>query len=97
MEDFLESSAFLTRMLYSSEASVTTHRLVEMNLGVATNMRGPGESTGSAALESALDELAVKLKMDPVQLRLINYAEKDESKNLPFTSKQLPQRYKQVD
>ncbi len=96
MEDFLESSAFLTRMLYSSEATVTTHRLVEMNLGVATNMRGPGESTGSAALESALDELAVKLKMDPVQLRLMNYAEKDEGKGLPFTSKYLRECYQQA-
>jgi xanthine dehydrogenase YagR molybdenum-binding subunit len=96
MEDFLESSAFLTRMLYSSEANVTTHRLVEMNLGVATNMRAPGESTGSAALESALDELAVKLKMDPVQLRLINYAEKDEGRDLPFTSKHLRECYKQA-
>ena len=38
-----------TRMLYSSESNVTTHRLVDMNLGVATNMRGPGEASGTAA------------------------------------------------
>jgi xanthine dehydrogenase YagR molybdenum-binding subunit len=96
MEDFLEGCAVQTRMLYSSESNVTTHRLVDMNLGVATNMRGPGEASGTAALESALDELAIELKMDPVRLRLVNYAERDESKDLPFTSKHLRECYEQA-
>ncbi len=96
MEDFLESSAFQTRMLYASDSNVTSHRLVDMNLGVATNMRAPGESTGTAALESALDELALKLRMDPVQLRLINYADRDPSRDLPFTSKHLRECYQQA-
>jgi xanthine dehydrogenase YagR molybdenum-binding subunit len=96
MEDFLEPSADQTRMLYASEACETSHKLVEMNLGVATFMRAPGESTGTAALETALDELAVKLKMDPVALRLANYAEKDLGSDKPFSSKHLRECYAQA-
>lgn len=96
MEDFLEPSAMQTRMLYDSESNVTSHKLVEMNLGVATFQRAPGEATGTLALEVALDELAWKLKMDPVQLRLANYAEKDPGKDRPFTSKHLREAYTQA-
>jgi xanthine dehydrogenase YagR molybdenum-binding subunit len=96
MEDFLEPSAIQTRLLYDSESNVTSHKLVEMNLGVATFQRAPGESTGTAALEVAMDELAWNLKMDPVELRLANYAEKDPGKDRPFTSKHLREAYKQA-
>jgi xanthine dehydrogenase YagR molybdenum-binding subunit len=96
MEDFFEGSAVQTRSLYACESNLTSHRMVDMNLGVATNMRGPGEATGTAAFESALDELAHKLKIDPVELRLVNYAEKDEGRNLPFTSKHLRECYVQA-
>jgi xanthine dehydrogenase YagR molybdenum-binding subunit len=96
MEDFLEPSADQTRMLYSSEACETSHKLVDMNLGVATFMRAPGESTGTAALETAMDELAVALKMDPVQLRLANYAEKDPGSDKPWSSKHLRECYAQA-
>ena len=96
MEDFLEASAAGSRMLYSSDSIVTSHRLVEMNIGVATEMRGPGEASGMAAFESAMDELAIKLNMDPVELRLINYAERDESRKLPFSAKHLRECYTQA-
>jgi xanthine dehydrogenase YagR molybdenum-binding subunit len=96
MEDFLEPSAIQTRLLYDSESNVTSHKLVEMNLGVATFQRAPGESTGTAALEVAMDELAWKLKMDPVELRLANYAEKDPGKDRPFSSKHLREAYEQA-
>jgi len=56
-------------------------------------MRGPGEATGTFALESALDELAYKLKMDPLELRIRNYAETDPEKNLPWSSKYLRECY----
>ncbi len=85
MEDFLEPSAYQTRMLYASEACQTSHKLVDMNLGVATFQRAPGEATGTAAFETAMDELAVKLNIDPVQLRLINYAEKDPGSDKPWS------------
>ncbi|WP_263384324.1 xanthine dehydrogenase family protein molybdopterin-binding subunit [Granulicella arctica] len=93
MEDFTEPSAMQTRLLYNSESNVTSHRLVDVNLGVATFQRAPGEATGTAALECALDELAWKLKMDPLDLRLANYAERDPGKDRPFTSKHLREAY----
>jgi xanthine dehydrogenase YagR molybdenum-binding subunit len=93
MEDFLEPSAMQTRFLYNSESNVTSHRMVDMNLGVGTYQRAPGEATGTIALECAMDELAHKLNIDPVQLRLINYAEKDPSKDRPWTEKSLRQCY----
>jgi xanthine dehydrogenase YagR molybdenum-binding subunit len=96
MEDFLETSASQTRMLYASEANHTSHKLVDMNLGVATFMRAPGESSGTAALEIAMDELAEKLNMDPVQLRLANYAEKDLGSDKPWSSKNLRPCYMQA-
>jgi xanthine dehydrogenase YagR molybdenum-binding subunit len=65
-------------------------------LGVATFQRAPGEATGTAALETAMDELAVKLKMDPVKLRLANYAEKDLGSDKPWSSKHLRECYMQA-
>ncbi len=95
MEDFTEPSATQTRMLYASESNDTSHKLVDMNLGVATFQRAPGEATGTAALECAMDELAWKLNMDPVQLRMVNYTEKDPGHDRPFTSKHLRECYTQ--
>jgi xanthine dehydrogenase YagR molybdenum-binding subunit len=91
--DFVEGSANQTNMLYASETLSTNHRLVEMNLGMGTFQRAPGEATGTLAFEIALDELAEKLNMDPIQLRLANYAEEDPSKNLPWSSKHLRECY----
>jgi xanthine dehydrogenase YagR molybdenum-binding subunit len=96
MEDFMESSAGQSRFLYNSESNVTSHRMVEVNLGVGTFQRAPGEATGTAAFECALDELAYKLNIDPLQLRLINYAEKDISRDRPWTEKSLRQCYTQA-
>jgi xanthine dehydrogenase YagR molybdenum-binding subunit len=96
MEDFLEPSANQSGMLYASDACETSHKLVDMNLGVATFMRAPGESSGTAALEIAMDELAEKLQVDPVQLRLINYADKDLGSDKPWSSKNLRDCYKQA-
>ena len=95
MEDFVEHSAEPSRLLYNSEANFTTEKLVDMNLGVGTFMRAPGESTGTATLEIAMDELAHKLKIDPVQLRVINYAEKDPAHDRPWSSKHLKECYTQ--
>ena len=58
-------------------------------------MRAPGAATGVYALESAMDELAVALKLDPVELRLRCYSDRDQNENLPFTSKKLRECYRQ--
>lgn len=93
IEDWIEPCALMTRMMYECPNQQTTHRLARMNLGTPTFMRAPGEATGSFALESAMDELACTLNLDPVQLRLRNYAERDPGKQLPWSSKSLRQCY----
>src|ERR1051326_8483859 len=80
-------------MLYASANNAGTHRLVPLNLPLPTYMRAPGEASGSFALESAMDELAAALKMDPLELRLRNYAETDPHEDKPFSSKALRQCY----
>jgi xanthine dehydrogenase YagR molybdenum-binding subunit len=96
MEEFIETSAEQTKMLYKSPVVATSHKLVDVNYGVSTFQRAPGESTGTFALESAMDELAYKLKMDPVELRLKNYAETDQGQKKPFSSKHLRECYQQA-
>jgi xanthine dehydrogenase YagR molybdenum-binding subunit len=93
MEDFTEHSAGPTKNLYMSETNSVTERVVEVNLGVSTFMRAPGEAPGTAVLEIAMDELAEKLRMDPVQLRVVNYAEKDPSHDRPWSGKHLRDCY----
>lgn len=93
MEDFLESAAKVTTMLYKCDSIETSHKMVDMNIGVQTYQRAPGESVGTTALESAMDELAEKLNMDPLQLRLVNYAEKDPGMQREWTSKNLRAAY----
>jgi xanthine dehydrogenase YagR molybdenum-binding subunit len=64
-----------------------------MNLGTPTFMRAPGEATGTFALEVAMDELAQELGIDPIELRLRNYTERDPQKRLPYSSKSLRECY----
>jgi xanthine dehydrogenase YagR molybdenum-binding subunit len=96
MEDFVEHAEGVTKLLYESKNNSVTTKVVEVNLGVSTFMRAPGEAPGTAVLEIAMDELAEKLKIDPVQLRLINYAENDPSEDKPWTGKHLREAYTQA-
>ena len=93
-EDFSETSAMVSRILYDSPNIETSHRLVKLDVGTPTYQRAPGEATGTFALESAMDELAVKLRMDPLALRLKNYAEKDPDSGHPWSSKSLRECYR---
>jgi xanthine dehydrogenase YagR molybdenum-binding subunit len=94
IEDWTETCCMVTRMLYAVPNQVTTHRIVPLNVGTPTFMRAPGETTGSFAQESAMDELAWALKMDPLALRLKNYAEVDPQDNKPWSSKLLRDCYR---
>ncbi len=96
MEDFVEHAEGPTKNLYMSQANSVTSKVVEVNLGVSTFMRAPGEAPGTAVLEIALDELAEKLNMDPIALRLANYADKDPSHDRPWTGKHLRDCYTQA-
>jgi xanthine dehydrogenase YagR molybdenum-binding subunit len=90
---FVEPVAVATRMIYNCESVATTHKTFKVNAGLPTYMRAPGESSGMFALESAMDELAIRLDMDPLELRLKNYAETDRQENKPFSSKKLRDCY----
>ena len=93
--EFTESVGLATEMLYACPNLGVTHRLVAVNASLPTYMRAPGEASGMFALESAMDELAVSLGMDPIALRLRNYAERDEHAGKPFASKKLRACYAQ--
>lgn len=92
-EEFTENSVGCSRFLYASPNANTRYKVIPLNVGVPAPMRGPGEATGSFALESALDELAYALKMDPIELRLKNYADTDPERSLPWSSKYLKECY----
>ncbi|OKS86009.1 xanthine dehydrogenase family protein molybdopterin-binding subunit [Mucilaginibacter polytrichastri] len=94
-EEFTENSVNVSRFLYNSQNANTLYKVVPLNVGVPAPMRGPGEATGSFALESALDELSYMLKLDPIELRLRNYADTDLERNLPWSSKYLKECYRQ--
>jgi xanthine dehydrogenase YagR molybdenum-binding subunit len=93
--EFSEPVALPSEMLYAVENAAISHRIVGVNQGLPTYMRAPGEATGCFALESAMDELAVGLGMDPIALRLKNYAEIDPHEKLPYSSKNLRECYRQ--
>ena len=93
IEDFTEPSSTVTRKLYASQAISTSQKLVPLTVGTPTFQRAPGEASGTFALEIAMDELACKLNMDPIKLRLKNYAEVDPTSHKPFSSKHLRECY----
>ncbi|HEY7878852.1 MAG TPA: xanthine dehydrogenase family protein molybdopterin-binding subunit, partial [Gemmatimonadaceae bacterium] len=93
IEDWVEPATNQTRLLYECANVETIYDLVRINVGSPTFMRAPGESTGTFAIECAMDELAYELKMDPVALRLKNYAEKDPESGRPWSSKGLRECY----
>jgi len=86
-DDIRENCGEATPFLYSTPNLLVTSALVRRNVGTPTPMRGPGAVPGLFALESAVDELAIKLHMDPVQFRVQNDTLTDESQNKPFSSR----------
>ena len=93
-EEFSEALLNASRLLHSCPNVDTRHRLAPMNVHTPTYMRAPGEASGIFALESAMDELAVALNFDPVELRLRNEPEMDEFKKLPFSSRSTRECYR---
>src|SRR6202044_59567 len=80
-------------VLYASPNIEIDQKVYQLDLNAPTFMRAPGESPGIYALESALDELAVALQMDPVKLRLANMTQYHPMNNLPFSSRNLEECY----
>ena len=94
-DDFIEPAANASHALYASPAISTSHEAVRIDTGTPLFMRAPGEAPGSAALESAIDEMALACGMDPLAFRLKNYAEVEPMSGKPFSSKALRQCYQQ--
>ena len=88
-DNFFEPSALQTRLLYAAPERYTPHYLTKLDLPVSDSTRAPGEAVGMIAIEVAMDELAEKLKLDPIELRLRNEPAKDVDKNVPFSSRNL--------
>ena len=88
-DDYDEGCGEATGFMYSCPNVIVTGGIARRNVGTPTSMRGPGAVPGLYALESAMDELAIKLKVDPVQLRLLNEPQKDESTGQEFSSRHL--------
>ena len=84
-----ETAAQATRNIYATPNLKTTHRLVTLNLPVSAAMRAPGEAVGLLALESAMDELAVALDMDPIDLREKNEPSLVPNEGKPFSTRTL--------
>ncbi|GAB2533545.1 xanthine dehydrogenase family protein molybdopterin-binding subunit [Spirosoma aerophilum] len=92
-EDFTEATVNMTKFLYACPNVSTRYRIVRLDRSVPIWMRGPGEATGAFALESAMDEMAHKLNLDPIEFRLRNYTETDPERNRPYSSKNLKEAY----
>lgn len=88
-ETTFEGASFATRSLYAGANRQTGHRLAPMNVPVASSMRAPGEAVGLLALECAMDELAERLGIDPIALRLRNEPGADPERNIPYSTRNL--------
>lgn len=93
--EYLEFAGGNTSSAYACPNIEITHQVALLNVNSPTPMRAPGEAPGLFALESAMDELAVELRIDPIRLRLINFGEANPISKLPYSSKQLKECYEQ--
>ncbi|MBC8104170.1 MAG: xanthine dehydrogenase family protein molybdopterin-binding subunit [Cytophagales bacterium] len=90
---YIEPCGRTTKILYSLPHLEISHELVRLNLPTPCPMRAPGEAPGTWAQETAMDELAEKLGMDPLTFRLRNYADVDPENGKPWSSKHLKECY----
>lgn len=93
-EDFHRNETTWSGLLYNSATAKYGHRLARLDLPTACDMRAPSATTAVYALESAMDEVAVALKIDPLELRLRCYSDRDQTTGLPYSSKNLRECYR---
>jgi xanthine dehydrogenase YagR molybdenum-binding subunit len=89
IKEFVEQAAVPARVMYAAPHRRSTHRVVRLDVPTPSWMRAPGESPGMYALESAMDELAAELGVDPVELRIRNEPANDPDNGRPFSSRHL--------
>merc|ERR1711969_53648 len=88
-DDFIEGAANASQNTYAAPVLQSSHGAVRQDTGTPGPMRAPGEATGSAALEVAMDRMAEEAGMDPLDFRLLNYAETDPASGKEYSSKNL--------
>ncbi len=93
-EEFSDNTTGFPRQVYACPNLYAPLKIVDTDLNTPTWMRAPGAVSGMFALECAMDELAYALKVDPLELRLINYAEVDPESGKPWSSKALRECYR---
>lgn len=86
-QEFIEPCGDCSKLMYDTPNLLIRYRVAPMNIILPTYTRGPGKATGSFALESAIDELAFKLNIDPVEFRIMNEPAKDLSNGKPWSSR----------
>ncbi|MGW5922406.1 xanthine dehydrogenase family protein molybdopterin-binding subunit [Nocardia fluminea] len=89
VKEFAEQTAVVTRMMYAAANRSTSHRFAALDVPVSSWMRAPGHCPGMYAAETAMDELAVALGMDPIDLRVHNEPEVDPESGRPFSTRGL--------
>jgi xanthine dehydrogenase YagR molybdenum-binding subunit len=94
-EDFHRQETGWSGLLYKCDNAKYKHRLARLDLATSCDMRAPSATSAVYALESAMDELAVALKLDPLELRLRCYSDRDQHDDLPYGSKALRECYRQ--
>jgi xanthine dehydrogenase YagR molybdenum-binding subunit len=94
-EDYNRQETGWSGVLYTCGSAKYAHKLAKLDLPTSCDMRCPSAATGVYALECAMDELAVALKIDPLELRLRCYSERDQNIDRPFSSKALRECYRQ--
>jgi xanthine dehydrogenase YagR molybdenum-binding subunit len=94
-EDFSRNDTAWSALLYKCANAKYVHKLARLDVPTSCDMRAPGAATGVYALESAMDELAVALKLDPIEFRLRCYSDRDQNEDIPYTSKRLRECYRQ--
>ncbi|OGX91226.1 xanthine dehydrogenase family protein molybdopterin-binding subunit [Hymenobacter coccineus] len=92
-DNYAESNSKIINLLYECPTFEATYQLARADVMTSTFMRAPGEAPGSFAIECSMDDLAEKLGIDPLEIRLRNYAEKDPSTGQQWSSKSLRQCY----
>ncbi|MBW8683828.1 xanthine dehydrogenase family protein molybdopterin-binding subunit [Chitinophaga rhizophila] len=95
-EDYVENIVNWSGMLYHCKNVKQSYQLVSLDTYTPLDMRAPGAVTGMFGLECAMDELAYKLNIDPLELRYINYSVEDGSMKKPYSSKALRDCYQQA-
>lgn len=94
-EDYQENVVSWSGMLYHCDNAAFEYRIAQLDTATPGDMRAPGATLGVFALEAAMDELAEQAGVDPLALRFLNYAERDENQDKDFTSKELRACYEQ--